>query len=180
MPNQFTSRRPAIHVIGPSIAYIDLRNGHYALIDSDDAPLIDKWCWKPIFPSKNKNWYACRNHRVSREKQICMFMHAFLLPGDQKRDHINGNGWDNRRANLRFASNSQNAINSRIRSDNTSGFKGVHWDSQRGKWAARLYADGRQIDFGRFSSIEQAVAAYKSGAEKFHGVFARNAPPPGH
>ena len=88
-------------------------------------------------------------------------------------DHKNGDGLDNRRANLRFASASQNNSNSRIRASNSTGFKGVTFDRGRQKWRAQISVGGRVINLGRYETPEDAHAAYAQSAQKHYGEFAR-------
>lgn len=88
-------------------------------------------------------------------------------------DHINGNPNDNRIANLRECDALENARNARTRSDNTSGFKGVSWHKQRGKWTARIMVSNQHINIGLFDTAEQAYAAYCAKAKELHGEFAR-------
>lgn len=90
-------------------------------------------------------------------------------------DHINGNPSDNRLANLRRATNSQNQQNRRLGSNNTSGYKGVFFNKQCRKWAATIFADGRARHLGLFSTPDQAHVAYVDAAKKFFGEFARAA-----
>lgn len=86
-------------------------------------------------------------------------------------DHINGIKTDNRIANLRLATESQNGFNVGIRSDNKSGFKGVHKDSKSGKWVAEAKIHGKKFRLGRFGDAEDAANAYKVFASKAHGDF---------
>jgi hypothetical protein len=90
-------------------------------------------------------------------------------------DHKNGNSADNRWVNLREATVSQNLANQRIRSNNTSGFKGVTWDKAKRKWAAQIRVKGRHIHIGRFASAEEAHSAYCDAAKRHFGEFARAA-----
>jgi hypothetical protein len=85
-------------------------------------------------------------------------------------DHINGDGADNRFANLREATRGENARN-RARQNNTSGFKGVVGRGTR--WEAKIYYDGREIYLGTFATPEEAHAAYAKAALEHHGEFAR-------
>lgn len=87
-------------------------------------------------------------------------------------DHINGFRTDNRIANLREASTSQNLMNARHRSDNTSGFKGVCRD--QGRWKAQIRHHGRRINIGVFDTPEQAHAAYVAAAIRIAGEFAND------
>ena len=99
-----------------------------------------------------------------------LYVHREFVP---EIDHINGVLSDNRIANLRPATHSQNLGNGRKHSDNTSGFKGVHWDKRRKKWRAVIGHNSCQIHLGRFDTIEEAHAAYCDKARELFGEFAR-------
>ncbi len=88
-------------------------------------------------------------------------------------DHIDQNRSNNRLANLRLATKAQNAINSKIRRDNTSGLKGVVWDKTRGLWKAQLGSKNGMRFIGRFPTKDQAHAAYCEAAQREFGEFAR-------
>jgi hypothetical protein len=88
-------------------------------------------------------------------------------------DHINGDRLDNRWANLRAATFRQNAQNRRIRSDNTTGAKGVSFNRTTGRYRAYIYVKGRQVVLGHFDTVEAASEAYAQGAHKHFGAFAR-------
>lgn len=88
-------------------------------------------------------------------------------------DHRNGVRSDNRWAELRAATNIQNAVNSKKRCDNTSGFKGVSWSERNKKWISRITADKKPIYLGCFETAEAAYEAYKQAAINFHGEFVR-------
>lgn len=88
-------------------------------------------------------------------------------------DHINGAKDDNRIANLRLATRSQNVSNRPKLSTNTSGFKGVTWDKSSRLWCAKIGALGRVTVIGYYKSPEMAHAAYCEAALKYHGEFAR-------
>lgn len=90
-------------------------------------------------------------------------------------DHINGDKRDNRICNLREATNKQNAANSPMRKDNTSGFKGVRPARTHGKWWAHIYVDGRCRYLGTYDTPEEAHAVYLKAAEVEFGSFARAA-----
>ena len=87
-------------------------------------------------------------------------------------DHINGDGSDNRWANLREATCSQNQHNAKVRSDNRSGHKGVTWDKQHQKWRAYITSGGKRHHVGLFLDPEQARAAQCAAADSHHGKFA--------
>jgi hypothetical protein len=88
-------------------------------------------------------------------------------------DHRNLSKSDNRFANLREATRSQNVTNTTIRSDNSSGFKGVSYHKISGKWKAQIRAPGKKDHLGYFDLIEDAYAAYCAAAKECFGEFAR-------
>lgn len=92
-------------------------------------------------------------------------------PKDQI-DHINMIRKDNRISNLREASRTQNFMNKTKLKNNTSGFKGVFWNTQKNKWSAKIIVNKKQIHLGSFLNSEDASAAYKIAAIKYHGEFA--------
>lgn len=92
---------------------------------------------------------------------------------DGQVDHINGVKHDNRIANLRVATNQQNAINRAVRMDNTSGYKGVSWNKRSGRWLAHISYGGKIRHLGLFDDIEDAITAYSLAAQRYHGEFAR-------
>jgi Rieske Fe-S protein len=94
-------------------------------------------------------------------------------PGGLVIDHIDGDGLNNRRANLRLAAHAENMRNQRLRSDSTSGHKGVNWDSTRGKWVARIWLSGKCRHLGCFTSVESASEAYAAAIHESHGAFGR-------
>ncbi len=89
-------------------------------------------------------------------------------------DHINGDGLDNRRANLRLATPSQNAMNRKPRSDNTSGVRGVSWSKQYERWEVRVKVAGKQKFGGRYEHLADAERAAVRLREELHGRFARH------
>ena len=100
---------------------------------------------------------------------VWLYVHGYLPP---LIDHINGNRADNCIANLRVANKSENAINSKKRVDNKSGYKGVHWHKQSSRWRACIRKDGIGRTLGNFKSPEEAHEAYKNAALELHGSFA--------
>ncbi|HCW18839.1 MAG TPA: Fis family transcriptional regulator [Achromobacter sp.] len=87
--------------------------------------------------------------------------------------HRNGDKQDNRPGNIRAATQSQNMMNTRKRSNNTSGRKGVYWHKGAKRWLAQIKVGGQHHYLGLHATIELAAAAYAQAASKFHGSFAR-------
>lgn len=94
------------------------------------------------------------------------------LPAKGEIDHINGNTLDNRIANLRLATHSQNGHNTDLRRNNKSGVKGVSWNADRSRWVASITINGKAKNLGRYDEFDDAVAARKKAEAEYHGVFA--------
>ena len=104
--------------------------------------------------------------------RIIFAMHYGHFP--EQVDHINGNKSDNRIENLRAATRSENYWNAKTRADNTSGIKGIHWESQRNKWRASCNKHGKRYDAGFFDDIEEAKTALHILRSSIHGNFAKH------
>ena len=113
-------------------------------------------------------WFDGKQHM---EHRVAWFLHYGEWP-DRHVDHINGNRSDNRIANLRLATNSENLCNRRKPRNNTSGYKGVSYVKRYGAYQATIRFDGKNKFLGRFASPEAAADAYRRAALKHHGEFA--------
>jgi hypothetical protein len=124
--------------------------------------------------SLNGRGYTCITAlgKVYRAHRLA-WLHVYgSWPADDI-DHINGEPTDNRIANLREATRSQNQANSRIRKDNSSGSKGVIWERRRQKWEAQIRVNGKRRHLGYFTCKEEAARAYAAAAKQAFGEFAR-------
>lgn len=117
------------------------------------------------------NAQAFKAHRIA-----WLYVFGEMPNSNEEIDHINGNRLDNSIANLRLANDLQNAANTGIRIDNTSGVKGVSWHRKTGKWYAQINQCGRRTSLGYFDSISAAKRAYQARAKIIHGEFARDTP----
>lgn len=176
MPNQHSPKKPTVHVIGPSIAYIPLSRGQYSCVELDDVWHLEKSSWNAI-PRKEGRYYAVANMRIDGKRKL-VFMHRFLLGmvfGDNRTaDHSNIESLDNhRKGNLREATPAQQNANTGRKKSNSSGYKGVskHWG---GLYVAHIRIDGKKIFLGS-SDKDPAVAhqLYAEAAIAYHGEFAR-------
>ena len=156
---------------------IPLNLGEYALVDDEDYEMLSQYQWT-VLAIRDKR-YARRTTR-NRCGQHSRYMHRIIMgagPG-QFVDHINDNGLDNRRANLRICTNQQNLQAQRPRRlvrgrPVTSLYKGVHWSKAMGKWKAGIKAEGKYICLGYFTSEHEAARAYNAAALEHFGEFAR-------
>lgn len=161
--------RPLIFVIGPSIAYVELTQGQLAVIDLEDAPQIGRFNWWAQWDPCSRHFYAVRWLPPNGSR----FLHAELL-GMHGADHIEpSRTLDNRRANLRQATHSQNMANRRKSVRNKSGFKGVHFDKESGKYRASIRKNSKLRNLGRRSTPEAAAELYRIAAVEEFGEFAR-------
>ena len=122
---------------GDGIVEVPLTQGKVAIVDAQDAErvLCHKWYAQRNYTSSHDLWYAVTSIQKGGGTQILLSLHRFILqlpPRIPQVDHRDCDGLNNRRSNLRLASNSQNAQNSRISSYNTSRYKGVDWDKKQG------------------------------------------------
>jgi hypothetical protein len=153
------------------MAEIRTSNGFIVLLDDADVPLVGERGWFADHSTMRQTLYA-RKWVTRNGRTVRLRMHK-LITGYPQTDHINGNGLDNRRVNLRPVSHSQNAMNRGMRSDNTSGFKGVTWDRKGQFWRVRIWVDGRNLVVGRYDDPTQAALAYDEEARRHFGEFAR-------
>lgn len=165
-----SSSKSLCYPLGQEPAFVPLAGGVYwAAIDVADAELVVRYKWRAKV-SDSGNVYAKRTHWCGG-RPYEQYMHT-LITGYTNCDHENGIGLDNRRANLRQATNSGQGANAPKRRDGlTSRFKGV---SRKGeKWQATIRKNGRKRWIGVFGSEEDAARAYDQAALELHGKFAK-------
>lgn len=151
------------------MAFVTLTQGKIAILDDVDLPLVMPHRWQASRMGSSRNWYA-----VTTVDGTVVAMHRLILKlaPNVRCDHKNGNGLDNRRANLRPATVAQNAWNASSHSDNQSGYKGVS-PTKYGTWIAQIMVQGKHYHLGTFSSAIEAAQIYNRAALHFYGEFAR-------
>lgn len=160
---------------GPATGRLVLPSGETVLFDEADRTLVEQYRW---FANRNTSGnvyaYGYRRGHAQRDR-AWMFMHRLLLdpPADMDVDHRNGDGLDNRRANLRVGTRAQNNANRRRVKLGPSGYRGVTWHKQRGCWQARIWVDGKNLYLGLFEDPWEAAQAYNAAALEAWGEFAR-------
>lgn len=146
---------------------VPLTQGFVASVDNSDYKEVAKYKWCIRRDSRGEVRYAVR-----RCGRTFMSMHRFIIspPVGMEVDHIDGNGLNNQRSNLRICTRLENGRNhKRVRVDNTSGHRGI--DIQNGKYRARITVGGATIHIGCFHAFADAVQAYNGAAIKYFGEF---------
>src|ERR1039458_5930343 len=149
-----------------------LTQGKFALVDNRDYWLVRQFKWG-VAKDGNK-WYAVTHTpRDKYGKQKTIKMHR-LLAGFPPfaLDHKNGDGLNNRRGNLRPATNSENQANRGVPITNTSGYKGVHWSAKDKQWKAAIRVCGSRYYLGYFTNKIAAFGAYYMAAQLYFDQFA--------
>ncbi len=157
---------------------IPLTRGLVALVGDEDFGVLNQFNWHAN-PGE-KTFYAKRKTSSQPYTNVHMHHQVLGVSAIQRVDHIDGNGLNNVRSNLRVATHGENARNVKIQKRNRSGFKGVSWETRSNRWKAAIQADKRCIFIGLFRCPEQAAHAYDAKAREVHGAFAcLNFPLPG-
>lgn len=139
------------------------------LIDAEDLEKYGKYKW-----NIDNEGYVTRTEYLGEGRYKKRRLHREIMnaPDDMEVDHINGNPLDNRRCNLRICTPRENSWNRGIRSDNTTGYKGVF--RKKGRNAGKMwYAKVGHFHTEYFETKEEAANAYDYYALKFYGEFAR-------
>lgn len=150
---------------------VPLTQGYVALVDREDYEELIKYKWSAY--KTNNTFYAIRNIYIGT-KRTTVNMHRVIIepPNDLFVDHIDGNGLNNQRSNLRICTSSQNGMNRGKQKVNTSGFKGVTFCKNNNKWQAQIKVNKVNLFLGYFDTPEEAYKAYCEGCIKYHGEFA--------
>lgn len=136
----------------------------YALVDDEDFEWLNQW-----------KWHISNEYATRQEKRKNILLHRIILntPQGMYTDHINGNGLDNRRNNLRVCTRSENQMNRKLQKNNTSGYKGISWNKRKERWAVRIYLNSEGFFLGYFNNKIKAATAYNQKAKELFGEFAR-------
>jgi hypothetical protein len=153
---------------------IPLTQGLFASVDDDDFEELSKFKW---YASKDRNsYYARRTEYLPDGKQKTVWMHRQILSLADSNihcDHIDGDGLNNQKFNLRPCLPGQNRLNARRRKDSGTGAKGVIRMRRSTKFYAQTGHEGKRISLGSFETLDEARNAYNEAAKKVHGEFAR-------
>lgn len=150
---------------------VSLTQGYFAMVDDEDFERLSSIPWYALVLEKTV--YACGRIKAGGVTSR-VYMHRVILdaPRGMQVDHVDGNGWNNLRSNLRLATRAQNNANMATRKG-TSQFKGVYLRGDTGKWCARVKQHGDVTYLGCFTNEEDAARAYDAAAIRIFGEFAR-------
>ena len=164
----------------PGPARIPLNHGREALVDTEDLPRVAAHRWYAA--CEDGRWRAQRGERVregDRARVRTIRMANFILgaPPGAHVAHVNGDGLDNWRANLRLSTPREEGARRRLNRNNRSGYRGVSWHAQTGKWRAGIVRRPLKLHIGYYATAAEAARAYDARACELFGEHAyRNFP----
>jgi len=155
-----------------TVKQIPLSQGKFTLVDDSEYEELSKHKW--YANRGGKTFYAARTTPLLNGKRKTLFMHRVILntPRDKQGDHIDGNGLNNQRANLRNCTKDENNRNRHgLDANNTSGYRGVSWDKGTGKFRAFIKIKGLAVHLGSFTTAAEASGVFDQAAKKHYGEF---------
>lgn len=158
---------------------IPLTQGKYAQVDDEDFEYLNQWKWFYNRTGKTDNGYAERSSR----KSASIRMHRLVMKLDDKNlfiDHINHNGLDNQKHNLRIVTSAQNQFNKNPNKDAASKYKGVYKEIRQNRnsikiyeyWRAKIEFNYKVYHIGYFKNETDAAKAYNDKAIELFGEYA--------
>lgn len=160
-----------IYRVENSICYIDCFNYRGDLtgtitIDLEDVNKVNTYQWH-IEKSHSGIKYA----QAILPNKKTLRMHRLFLPNSTQVDHINNNGLDNRKSNLRSCNNAENNRNKKFHRNPLSGYTGIRYNPRADSYYVRIMVNKKEISLGHYKNIDDAIAARKAGEERYFGAF---------
>lgn len=149
--------------------FIPLTQGKFAIVDAEDYDLLAKYKW---YCQRSGNRFYALRRNPQRQTRTTMHRQILHAPEGLFVDHIDGDGLNNRKSNLRLCSAAQNAWNRRPDRHCYSGYKGVTWSKNHKKWHAHITKAGKGMYLGHFDDQLEAALAYDRKAEQLFREFA--------
>lgn len=142
------------------------------IVDDEDYEKVKSFKW--FVRKQKRNFYCQTGIPNPKGGQMSITMHQIILGKIPRMciDHINSNGLDNRKSNLRQCTFKENTRNQRVAIDNRTGFRGVRLRIDTGKYEARIRVDGVLINLGQYKNPKEAAIKYNEAALNYFGEFA--------
>ncbi|MDD3123570.1 MAG: AP2 domain-containing protein [Candidatus Izemoplasmatales bacterium] len=139
--------------------------------------MSDKYYWYADYDKSTKHYYVLSNYWKDKHTKSIIRLHLLIYEKYRKKgyrvDHINHDGLDNRKCNLRVIEPSNNSKNRRSKNaNNKSGYRNVFWNSTIGKWTVNLCKDYKQIHIGDYNDVNDAGRAAELARKKYYGQYA--------
>lgn len=155
---------------------IPLTRGQWTIVEESDYEYLNQWRWYAQQSPYGTKYYAIRADRDSSGKEVKIRMHRVILGLEQDDprigDHVRPEQTlNNTRGNLRIANAGESQCNRFMPKNNTSGFKGVHWNKWKNKYQADINVGRKHINLGYSDTPEGASLKYQAGVIKYHGKF---------
>lgn len=150
---------------------IQLTHELFTQVNDEDFQYLSQFKWHA---HKDRTRYYARTTIKKNAKQVKIFMHRMINNPNHNEvcDHIDGNGLNNLRSNLRNCTRAENGRNTKPKAGHSSKFKGVHLHKDTGKWMARITIGRKLTYLGLYASEVDAAVIYDSNARELHGEFA--------
>ncbi len=157
-----------------SLCYIDCFNTKGILrgtiiIDKEDYDLVKNYQWHIENSRRDLQYGQTTIRGVTPIKT--MRIHRMLMPDSIQIDHINHNGLDNRRCNLRACNNRENNCNKNFQMNSKSGYTGIRYNEKVGSYYVRIMVHKKEISLGHYKTLEEALEARKQGEIRYFGDF---------
>lgn len=148
---------------------IPLTQGKFALVDDEDYDWLNQWKWQAVKGTvkQRKVFYATRQAWSPSKKTVIMHRLIMNAPPGRMVDHINGDGLDNQKINLRLVTRRQNMQNRHHKK--TSKYPGVCWKKHCKLWVAKIQICKKSFHLGYFKSEKDAFEAYKEAVQDLAG-----------
>ena len=155
---------------------IPLTQGQFAKVDDEDYEWLMQFSWQARWSKRTKSFYASRftSRTLGDRHLIQMHREIMQTPKGMDCDHIHHDTLDNRKSELRNCTHSQNSMNRKgAVADSKTGVLGVY-NKKPGKFQVNIKVDGRNVQIGTFSSIEEAILVRREAEKKYYGEFANS------
>lgn len=165
------------HIEAPEgAAVIPLTQGQYAIVDSEDFDVLDTYNWYAQYSKNSDTFYALRStwSKGANIREV-ESMHRFIMgvkDTDLIVDHINHNGLDNRRSNIRACTHTENLRNQKPNKKFSSQYVGVNFCKKSRKWLASINIDRKMVNLGYYLTEVEAAIVRDKFAKKHYGEFA--------